>query len=256
MNETEPTTDADTFAAENLLHYCGDVDAANHGGTFYNVNRDHHANGYIEALRITPSDEIPAIWVESLTVLIHPPESSRWFEAAECCGFNSDTRTRLSRILDRVRWKLSPWYGWRRNLPERVRNFLAKLSKWFADKSKAIEHKGCIQKRAELSERERIILDAEFGTSYGHYDPANCFPEHHTSAVRVPSDPYGGPDGEPPESADFEAIATDDDGDEVFDEVGFWGHVQTRADSTFTDLSNYSGDNLMAEVYKAKGADR
>lgn len=81
--------DAYKFAEENLLAYSGDCDAAAYGGTFYNLNRDHYRNGYIEALRITPSEEsdCPVIWVESLTVIIDKPGSKQWRDAASSLGW-------------------------------------------------------------------------------------------------------------------------------------------------------------------------
>ncbi len=83
------TESADEFARANLLYYSGDVDAIEHGGTFFNLNRDHHKNGYIEALRLCRCDDEPfssVCLVESLTIIIDAPGSEHWNGCASCCG--------------------------------------------------------------------------------------------------------------------------------------------------------------------------
>lgn len=98
------TMNAETFAIENLVAYEGDIDAANHGGTFFSLNRKHREWGYIEALRIYRPCDAPLsslILIESLTLLPYEFGTKEWQNCADCADLSreeyeaSDERTKL-----------------------------------------------------------------------------------------------------------------------------------------------------------------
>jgi hypothetical protein len=77
------------FAVDNFLAYSGDVCLSDHGGTFFNLNREHRENGYIEALRVSRLDDAPfsaLILVESLTLLPDEVGSDGWADCMKCIG--------------------------------------------------------------------------------------------------------------------------------------------------------------------------
>jgi len=91
--QAEKEETAETFARGNLIAYEGDIDAANHGGAFFNLNRNHRENGYIECLRICRLDDAPfssLILIESLTLLPDAPGSEMWNACADCVGLSRE----------------------------------------------------------------------------------------------------------------------------------------------------------------------
>jgi len=244
MMTEERTTDAETFARENCLAYTGDVDCAAWGGSFLNLNREHHENGYIECLRVQRLDDAPfssLILLESLTLLIDPPGSDHWNEAATSCGHAKPDR------LSRLACKIARTIGrkWKPGCIARfLERFAPRFTRYIGDVlirfAVAREMRDIIAERKAMPERERVQFDAELSLWYGRYDPAEMGYDHHTFAVLT-------------EELDEDALETlrcgslepqanvftvDEDGDVMFDEALFFEALQDRADATFSDMTS------------------
>lgn len=84
---------AEEFAKRFKLHYCGDVDAVNHDGIFYNIDEDNYKNGYVEALRICRMDDKPVTKValiESITVVVRERYGDDWKSAMDFIGMDRE----------------------------------------------------------------------------------------------------------------------------------------------------------------------
>ncbi len=135
--------------------YSGDMNLEN-GGTFFHIAPDDFANGYCDAVRVTPCSDgggqENAWWVEALTLLI------------------PDSHAEMQSVLSVCGWRVDSCDG--------------------PHKGAIVDHCGDVVAKKGTAAFRRVV--AEACLTYGKYDPMNCYPEASSVAVQIGKEAEGG----------------------------------------------------------------